>query len=104
VVNASGPPRIECQRIKYIRYVRLCPVLENFYALGENRLLFLSAGPYRMKSTGIGIINTATHPNNVLAQRGSNALYICDANSGNVAPNSERTMVLAERAEAASNR
>jgi len=71
---------------------------------GANRLLSLSAGPYRIKSTGMGIINIATHPNNVLAQRGFNALYICDANSGNVAPKSERTMVLAESAEAVSAR
>ena len=57
-----------------------------------------------MKSAGMGIINITTHPNNVLAQRGFNTLYICDANSGNVAPKSEQTMVVAESAEAVSAR
>lgn len=57
-----------------------------------------------MNKTGIGIMTTATHPNNVLAHRGFSALNICVANRGNEAPNMDRTIVLAESADAASCR
>lgn len=57
-----------------------------------------------MKSSGMGIMMIAKNPRRVEAQRGSSLLYICVANSGKDAPKSERMIVFAERAEAASIR
>ena len=66
--------------------------------------LSLNAGPNLNNTIGMGAIANAGSPSNVDAQRGFNLSYIEVANSGNVAPNTDRTMVFAASAEAARRR
>lgn len=53
---------------------------------------------------GMGAIAIATNPNNDPAQRGVSLSNIWFANNGNTAPNKERKIIVAAKAEAADAR
>lgn len=71
------------------------------HSAGASLLIWRSRWPKKRKSTGMGIITTARHPNSVPAHWMPKLLNICRVNNGNTAPTMLRIIVLAAKAEAA---